>query len=311
MNNFERITTKELIHFFKQNHIAVVESGGSVSRKCIGICCPFCNDKKFHMGVFKDSKNFSCFKCGKSGGFLYLLKALHIPESKLDKFSNRISRHEDFKKESTNVPEVFSYPLPRTMPVGMHNILLTEDFIHERQLDKHNLILNTVSYGIPSAKEFANRMIFPIRRNHSPHIIGAIGRSMLRLGRWRYIIRPDRLEISRLLFRSAPVPLEKYLPALRIVEGPIDCFRLGQGTLALLGSSMSSTQAGIIRELSPKRVTVALDRDAYKKSVKFAYDFFFASNIEVKVLKLPENKDPADLGLREIIRIESETESIS
>ena len=236
---------------------------------------------------------------------------MNIPVSKLDKFSNRVSRHDEFKKETTNVPKVFSYPPPRTMLVGMHNTILTDEFIHKRRLDKHNLILNSVCYGIPSAKEFANRMVFPIRRNHSPHIIGAVARSMAPYSKARYIIKPEQLNVSELLFRSNPIPIESNLPVLRIVEGPIDCFILRQGTLALLGSSMSSTQAGVIRELSPKRLTIALDRDAYNKSVKFTYDFFFASNIKVKVLKLPEKKDPADLGLREIIRIESETESIS
>ena len=47
--------------------IQVREKGKNTSSKFVNICCPFCDDKKFHCGINRDEYWFNCWVCSKGG----------------------------------------------------------------------------------------------------------------------------------------------------------------------------------------------------------------------------------------------------
>ena len=39
--------------------------------------CPFCNDRKYHLGINRQKERFNCFKCGESGNSVTLYAKLY------------------------------------------------------------------------------------------------------------------------------------------------------------------------------------------------------------------------------------------
>lgn len=87
-----------------------------------------------------------------------------------------------------------------------------------------------------------------------------------------------------------------------IVEGAADVWRVGPSAVALMGSDMSESQRGIVRQTwSGKPVAVFLDNDASDKAIAIAnslYPFFGSKVFPV----LTDHKDPGSMSRDEIWR---------
>lgn len=92
-----------------------------------------------------------------------------------------------------------------------------------------------------------------------------------------------------------------------ISEGPRDVLNLNQyglSALAILGTrSWSDYKKDLILSLNPKKIILALDPDeAGEKATRRIYRDF-KNFVKVTVLKLPKGKDPADLDIKDIIKL--------
>ena len=48
----------------------------NVSPGCVGVCCPFCGDQNYHLGIFLDHGNWSCWRCKRSGQLSFLISSI-------------------------------------------------------------------------------------------------------------------------------------------------------------------------------------------------------------------------------------------
>lgn len=144
-------------------------------------------------------------------------------------------------------------------------------------------------------------------RLHDPHgrPLGYAGRRVApgqvrRFGKWKL---PRDLPKGDMLFnwhRS----LQRLRQGLIVVEGPFDAMRIWQAgfrsVVALLGARPTASQQALLA--SAPRIIVALDGDAAGRDGARAIARKL-SPMSVRVVDLPEGRDPADLAEEDIRRI--------
>ena len=57
----EKTMREALISALKRRGFSVRESGKNVGAQMVNICCPFCEEERFHLGVHAENLWFHCF----------------------------------------------------------------------------------------------------------------------------------------------------------------------------------------------------------------------------------------------------------
>lgn len=148
---------------------------------------------------------------------------------------------------------------------------------------------------------FRDRIIFPLS-DSSGEIIAFSGRALLKETEPKYINSPDTA-----LFTKSEVlyGLDKAKEKMRrkdyavLVEGQIDLVLSHQAgvdnTVASSGTAFTERHLERLKRLS-KRIILAFDGDtAGEKAAEKATELALLLGLEVKIAKLPEGKDPAEL----------------
>lgn len=285
----------------------VEQDSASVSSKCVGISCPFCEergkspDKGFHLGVFRDSGGFYCWRCQAKGTLWQLLKRL-APRSDIKGLVK------DFKGITYNVVETSNIfdnkslvagalPYKEALESERPECDLFRKFIRElrqiRNIHEEELERRGVLYGCYG--RVAYRVLFPVY--YQGQIKGWVGRDLTGESRAKYI----NYGVSReYLYGYDDVEANR---SVIVCEGVFDQIRLGSNSVAILGSKMTSDQILKLLELSPIQVFVMLDGDTIKRkmsnktiatgpSIKLGVELrqYFD---RVAVIELPKKEDPA------------------
>lgn len=141
---------------------------------------------------------------------------------------------------------------------------------------------------------YHTRLIFPVR-DIKGNVVYFTNRSMLRTVSKRKSLHPHKQEgfVSRndVLFN---IDRACRHDTVLITEGPFDALLAGENAVALLGKSLSRLQRETLLLCEFKRYVVMLDGDAYADSVKIGK--LLMPYGDTYVVKLPEDKDPADLA---------------
>ena len=149
---------------------------------------------------------------------------------------------------------------------------------------------------------FRDRVMFPIA-DSSGRMIAFSGRILTKDSEApKYVNSPETMLFNKSEalygYDKAKQGIRKFDFSL-IVEGQFDvvlCHQAGySNTVAVSGTALTVHHAGLLQRLS-NRVVLALDADrAGIAAVKRAADLMLARGVDLKVAKLPEGKDPADL----------------
>lgn len=149
---------------------------------------------------------------------------------------------------------------------------------------------------------FRERLVFPLS-SPSGQLAGFTGRALSPESSPKYLNTPETrlFKKSELLFGypEARVALQKSRRAL-LVEGLFDVLALAQlgfaETVAVLGSSLSSAQAQILRRMGVNQLYLGFDRDpAGAGATLAALDPDLIAGFRVAAILWPAGKDPADL----------------
>ena len=148
---------------------------------------------------------------------------------------------------------------------------------------------------------FRDRIIFPLADSNGD-IIAFSGRALTKGTEPKYLNSPDTP-----LFTKSKVlyGLDKAKEKIRrqdytvLVEGQIDLVLSHQAgvenTVASSGTAFTVAHLDRLKKLS-KRITLAFDGDeAGEKAAEKATELALALGLEVKMVKIPEDKDPADI----------------
>ncbi len=148
---------------------------------------------------------------------------------------------------------------------------------------------------------FRNRLMFPIWDAHGD-VIAFGGRTLDANERAKYLNSPEhaRFHKSRTLY-AAHLAREAIRREERVivVEGYTDviaCFQAGmENVVGTMGTALTDEHARALERLCPSAVLVFDGDTAGVKAADRAVEVFFATGMDVRIVILPDELDPADL----------------
>jgi len=233
----------------KISDVKVWTYGKNCSPGWINIKCPFCNDKSNHMGINLESNVIRCWKCGEDGDFTKLLMELFgitFREAKM-----MIAPYQDYHYIPTSTRQkpvvtgkqgsVLPKEAVKEMPPEHREYLISRRFDPDYVHEKYDL------YYCRFVGDYKGRIIAPIKINGE--IVSFVGMSVHRqiFNALKYKNCPDTQSLiprRNLVYNldNVSVSINKII----IVEGILDCWRMGDNCVAILTTSFTQEQINLL-----------------------------------------------------------------
>jgi len=291
---------KALMYFNVENYlrgrsIPYSTDGKNISPGYLGVKCPFCPpydpDPSLHCGIHKTKNNMSCWRCGTKGTVLkYIMKMEKVsinPALEIIKGFGNLSVTPQGSGAKTPLQNTLKITIPKEFTTeilpGHRNYLEGRGFDADFLYDKYKL----QSCG-PVGK-YKLRIIVPFFLNDK--IVTFTARDITDLAEEKY----KHLEIEESIIPPKQIVynIDSADDTLIIVEGVTDTWRMGDGTGAIQGLTITPQQLYMIVQRQFKRIFVLLDAGTRDLGLKLAYSispFVY----DVNMWELPEG-DPGKL----------------
>lgn len=300
----------DLIDFFDDHGIEYWKSGNNVSRGCINIQCPFCDDHSNHLGIRKKDFKVRCWRCGSHNieKVVQEISGITYKEAKL--FCSDLSlgvtdTNPPVEKYASSLLST-SVQLPqestRRFPQLHIDYLISRGFKPNkinRLIRKYKL---RACYNTSCKYKF--RIIIPIIQNRN--IISFTSRTVVKGIDPRYkdatnkpykkngkIIQDCMIEPKHLVYNIDTVtPGSDAI----LVEGPVDVWKLGNNAIALLGTNYTEDQIIIIKRKSIRNLFILFDSDRTGRKKARAVTKVLAPLVrKVEDVTLTKVNDPGEL----------------
>lgn len=302
----------------------------------IVVLCPFHNDKKPSFAINLNNGLWICHGCGLSGSLPSFLKMVGLGRSLIDALLGPLREELDRQKERHRQTELYKF---KTGDPFLGDVILPEEILGTYEYKPKALInrdfdpklLRRLEIGYDRSKD---RITFPIRDLYG-NLVGVSGRTTINeeprykvYSGGRYVRGKFRTgdfgEFFDKEFPNYKVESHKYLwnahevypivihsrkpIELVIVEGYKACLWLVQNgwpnTVALMGSSITRTQADIVRRMTDTAI-LFLDYDKAGRAATYKIGKWLSKSIDVKVCQPshPMFKQPdylSQIGLEEV-----------
>lgn len=295
--------------YLSSRAIAYKTDGKNVGSNDINICCPFCHEHRYHLGVHKTNGKLNCWVCGFQGeprkpNMIQLIMVLEdVSYSKAKSIFDKFAY--DDEQEEAVCNKVTEVHLPDE----------AEDFTYTSFIRQRNYALNYLEgrgFGWEHIKryklkfcpngKYAYRIIVPILVNDK--LVSYIGRDYTEKNNTRYKNCPvkDSICTPKQVLYSLDEFEGKHL---RLVEGVTDQWRLGDIATALMKNRLSREQRALVVSLKLDAVSIIFDVGALDHAYMAAEDL--SSLIpKVKVVELGDG-DVADHSRAEVLTMEEST----
>jgi DNA primase len=292
----------DIISFLEDNEISFQKSGKNVTTGWIEIQCPYegCFDPSTHCGINLKSGLHHCWICGSKGGMEKLAsKILGISYQKaldiLSKYpANPSLLYEEESKTRDSLEEI-SLEGFETELANIHRNYLENRGFNPKVLQKDYQLRCCYQTG-----KYPYRIIIPIIVKGKVVNLTA-----------RDVTGQQSPKYKNLSNQEAVIPMKECLynidsvdDKVVIVEGVLDVWRIGPGSVATMGTEYTSKQLSLLFHKKIKKVFVLYDSDAIKKAEKLSYALStFVPRVEVLSL---EEGDPADMKIEEVNQLRKE-----
>lgn len=281
-SELELINLEKIIARFGDNYR--LGSKGSIS-----YCCPFCDEKvgspdlKFRLGIDIKTTMYNCFRCH-SSGLLFRTKLSNV--EKIIPFLLEYYTVEKEDKNELNSNKLLEFK--NVIPISKDSVAY--QYLQERKITDEQIQYYNLMTGIND--NFGRIMI--------PNAMVAKwtdfyqGRSYL--GMEPKYLNAEGIDKSSTVFNLHNQ--SKNQKKVYIVEGVFSAIRAGKDVISIYGSAPSDIQIDLIKSYNFKEIYCCLDGD--KAGIignnKLSKMLFNRTNSDIYTVKLPEEKDPADLG---------------
>tara|TARA_R110000744_G_scaffold313287_1_gene420526 strand:- start:216 stop:1145 length:930 start_codon:yes stop_codon:yes gene_type:complete len=278
---------------------SVLGTGKRTARGNQAYSCPFCNHSKPKLEVnFSENKKgfnpWHCWVCGKKGTRIStLFKQLKPPSDKFEELYKLVAEEKEYessvKIQNLKLPENF---LPITENMTGLTGRKAWNYIKNRGITIDDIIkygLGYCEYG-----PYSNMIIIP-SYDESGKLNYFTGRSFEKEPFRKY----KNPEASRNI-----IPFELFINwdlPLVLCEGPFDAIAIKRNAIPLLGSNVQGSLMKKIVTSTVKKIYIALDSDALKKSIKYAEEFINEGK-EVYMVEL-QGKDPSEMGFNDFTKL--------
>lgn len=298
------------IAYLQDRNIEYFESGKNVSKGWVNIQCPFCQDHSNHLGINLESKLISCWVCGIKGPVTKLIQEIescnpYQARLILKGFTRDFSSdpYQDIPSNKNPARNLNKGVLERKIswPKGAVSEFPRSylRFLLKRRVPPRKTILKYKLKAGLNTGEYKFRIVIPVFLNHQ--IITFVGRDITGKAREAYKNHPEEksiLSVKKLLYR-----IDETKGNIILVEGIIDCWRIGDGSCATFGTKVTKEQINLLLYKKVKRIFLLPDADAIDEWEDLA-DQLSPIFDHVELIKLSKG-DPADLKRKDIKKLRS------
>ena len=255
----------------------------------ISYFCPFCSHYKRKLQVNLHTQKWHCWVCNSKGQTLKsLLKKSNAPAQSYSKikeiYGDVTTKREYNSKDLIGLPEHYK-PLWISQNTPDYKNAL-HYALNTRKLTPMDILRYQVGYC--EQGPYAGMLIVP-SFNKSNMINYYVGRSY-----YNATIAHKNPPVSKDIigFESQI----NWKEPITIVEGVYDAIATKRNAIPLFGKIILRTLRNKILTEGVERLYLALDKDAFKDSIK-EVEYFLNNNIDVRLVQLP-GKDPSEAGYR-------------
>lgn len=302
--------SKTIISVLEHHDIPYWTSGKNVSKDSINIHCPFCDDPSNHLGIFKDTLGYHCWRCNRTGTFDFLIAYLtHRPVEEcteeiasfgisfgqdtvdqiLDLLNPLPDRVQEGESEAITLPPYFEPITPSTNFPLLDRYCRGEYIPGKIRPPVSREVLMEHGCGICTVGEAMNRLVIPVY--YRGEMVSYQAADMTGLSDVKY--RTAKNEINQFLYRWDMV--DPSLGYLILVEGVRDAWRIGGNAVATFGTSLTTRQRTLIIQSRIPYIVMCWDGDAWLHSKKEMEELQpYVSHIGL--VELPVEEDPDSYG---------------
>ena len=304
----------------------------------IGVC-PFHDDHSPSMSVSPEKQIFTCFSCGASGNvftFVSDFEKISFSEAvKLlgDKLGINTFDNVNFKKEKDDYFDIYNltskfYQNSLFTNLGKNAI----EYLEKRKIDKETIkkfgiglsiqkvsltdYLKSKKYSVDKLIDigltndngndiFINRIMFPIH-DLSGNVVAFSGRIYNTKDNSKYINtkETDKFKKGKILYNYHIA--REYLKkndSVILMEGQMDVIRSStvgiNNCIATMGTALTKDHKSILKNMTDN-IILCFDGDAAgEKATNAAIELLEDTNINIRVVRLPNNMDPDEYILKE------------
>ena len=306
--------------YLRATGVSYKTSGKNIGEGWIGLQeCPYCKDKRFHLGINKKAGIYSCWICKKSGNIISLIQELentsqyeaiqiykNFSISNEEKSSSLLEAIENARGITNSISKVKLEQKPdlqlpdNVLPLkeALERFSILQEYISSRGFDEKDVESWGNIYLCPIGK-YSGRIIFPVYIEGK--FVNYSGRTIINQS-LRYLNCPNS---------EAIIPMKDCLynydkwnigESVIITEGILDCLKtqklLNKKVIALFGKEISDNQLLLISKKKPSKIYLFLDRDAWNKALEIAGWIKLFTNCVVDIIT-PELKDPDSYNNKE------------
>ena len=304
----------------------------------IGVC-PFHDDHSPSMSVSPEKQIFTCFSCGASGNVFTFVsdfeKISFMDAVKLlgDKLGINIGSNIITKKEKDDYIDIYNltskfYQNSLFTSLGKNAI----EYLENRKIDKETIkkfgiglsiqkvslteYLKSKKYNVDKLIDigltnengndiFINRIMFPIH-DLSGNVVAFSGRIYNTKDNSKYINtkETDKFKKGKILYNYHIA--REYLKkndSVILMEGQMDVIRSStvgiNNCIATMGTALTKDHRSILKNMTDN-IILCFDGDAAgEKATNAAIELLEDTNINIRVVRLPNNMDPDEYILKE------------
>jgi hypothetical protein len=257
--------------------------------------CPYCQDRKYHLGYNLGQGYFHCWACGGRPLFQTLALLLHLPEQAVREVCKAYLKPDGNRLKTAQVAPGSTISLPpNTVPLEEPH----KRYLLSRGFDLGELIKVWNVQGTSWWGPFTWRILIPIY--FGGRLISYTLRAIDKEDNPKYWThRKGSTSTREVLFGWDLLKAKKAV----VVEGPFDAMRLGPGAVATLGLGFSKEQVNLLGMLDSLFIIFDAERGAYQRAKKMGRKL--AGIVETEIIQLDKG-DPADLEQKQADNIMDE-----
>lgn len=280
---------------FTQHNIPFAVEGQRWGRRgWVQICCPFCIDKKYHMGYSTTKGVFNCYKCGIHPTVETIATLLRIPKAQAFKIASA------FRGDQSKVVQApiaaTERPQKCVWPAGTLNGLLK---VHERYLAGRGFdVQNLVDFwGIVATGALGRwmwRVMIPVMAMDGTTMVAYQGRDITGKQKLRYKSSEDSDSVRPI--KSCLYGLDQVAGNdIIIVEGVPSVWKMGAGVVATFGTAGTDDQLLLMTKFERRFFLFDDEDEAQERATKMATALSSLDGKHTEVIRMSEVKDPGDL----------------
>lgn len=266
----------------------------------INVCCPFCHDTSWHLGIYITGEYSNCWKCGNHPIKDTLIKILGFNWGEIN---DLIYEYGDYKilldnlnKRKNEIKEI-ELPGRGELTISCIDYLEKRNFSSVYVKRKYNIYdgwyVGDWKYRIVIPVYFKNKIVTFQTRDYTDE---------------------QELKYKNLNVEKSIIPIKNILynldncknNSIGVVEGVFDCWRLGDNFCCSFGTNLTDFQIKLLSQY--KNIYFIFDSEelAQEKAKQHAKKLAsIGCNVEVINLEL-DNRDPAELTAKEVRKIKQE-----